>query len=125
MLVNLISWDYAKNLLDLLPEERPQIELLIFGCSAEIEQFTGRTLKMRAIRELRDGYHQNEITLKQYPVHSIETLKVDKEKSYEVESLIPPEYYHCPIPAVEYRGETQTDLVLLNGYKFPQGQEEH
>lgn len=121
MLVNLISWSYAKELLDLSPEEKSQIELLIFSCSAEIERFTNRSLKMRPIREMRDGYHQNEITLNQYPVHSIESLKVDKDKTYEVESLIPPEYYNCHIPEAEYRGETQTDLVLIEGYKFPKG----
>ncbi len=121
MLVNLISWSHARTLLDLQPEEKSNIELLIFACSAEIELFTNRILKQRETRELRDGYNQTELTLKQYPVHSVTTLKVDSKKSYPVESLIPREYYSCHIPTEEFRGETPSDLVLLNGYKFPRG----
>ena len=122
MLINLIPWEYAKTLLDLIPEEKAQIELLIFSCSAEIEQYTHRVLKRRDIRELRDGYHQSELTLKQYPVHGVTSLKVDKDKTYPPDALIPREYYHCPMAEEEdQRGETPSEIILLNGYQFPPG----
>ena len=119
MLVNLISWEYCKKLLEIESRERAFVELLIFSASAEIETHTNRKLKQRNIRELHNGYRQNEIILKQYPVKEITSLKVDNNRSYTEETIINTDYYSCFIPSANDDMETQSEIILTDGYLFP------
>jgi hypothetical protein len=64
----LITWNHCKTILEMDDRDKELTELLIFSASAEIEIYTDRNLMMREISELHDGYHQKEITLRQYPL---------------------------------------------------------
>ncbi|MBI9103756.1 MAG: hypothetical protein JEY99_15175 [Spirochaetales bacterium] len=121
MIVNLISWEYCEPLLELKAEEKTFTELLIFSCSAEIETYTDRMLKQRQLRELRDGFKQDEIILRQYPVKEITSLKVDKNRDYAEETLIPPDYYSCRIPGENDDKEQKSEIILADGFSFPRG----
>lgn len=121
MLVNLISWEHCKNLLDIDLKERAFVELLIFSASVEIETYTNRKLKQREIRELHDGCNQNEITLKQYPVKDVTSLKVDNKRSYPDETIVNTDYYNCFIPISEDDMENQSEIILTDGYIFSKG----
>lgn len=121
MLVNLVSWEECKKLLDIDSREKAFIELLIFSASAEIETYTNRKLKQRDIRELQDGCMQNELTLKQYPLKEITSLKIDNERNYPEETIVNTDYYKCFIPYSEDDRETPSEIILAEGYLFPKG----
>ena len=121
MIVNLISWEDCKELLDVPYKEKTFIELLIFSASAEIETYTNRKLRQRELCELHDGYNQNEIIIEHYPVKEIISLKVDNECKYPEDTIVSKDFYNCHIPSANDDGEYQSEIILAAGYAFPKG----
>jgi hypothetical protein len=121
MLVNLVSWEHCKKLLEIDSKEKAFIELLIFSATAEIETYTGRKLKQREIRELHDGCNQIDVILKQYPLKEVISLKVDSKRNYPEDTIINADYYTCFIPYADDDMESQSEIILAEGYRFPKG----
>ena len=117
----LITWDYCKTHLEMDDRDKELTELLIFSASAEIEIYTDRNLLEREIRELHDGYLQKEIELHQYPVKEILKLYCDTTRAYTETKLVDPEYYSCNIPSIDGTTETNSEIILTDGYSFPKG----
>ncbi|MDC7225209.1 MAG: hypothetical protein PQJ61_00430 [Spirochaetales bacterium] len=120
MMINLISWAHCKKLLSLDTREKAFLELLIFSATAEIENYTNRKLKQREMRELHNGFNQNEVLLKNYPVKEVSSLKVDNERDYTEETIVNKDYYSCFIPH-EKDYEQPSEIILTDGYSFPRG----
>ena len=117
----LIPWDYCKTILEMDHRDKELTELLIFSASAEIEIYTDRNILEREIRELHDGYLQKEIMLRQYPVKEIIKLYCDTARTYPETKLVDPEYYNCNIPSIDGITETNSEIILTEGYSFPKG----
>lgn len=56
-----------------------KLELLINSCSTAIENYCGRKFKEQDFEEEHDGTGKRYILLEQYPVKSIDSIKVDDE----------------------------------------------
>lgn len=87
-----------------------RLELLINAATARMESMTERLLKTREITELRSGRRNNIITLRQWPVTAVSSLRIDSSSQFGAET-----------EASNYQiVDEQTGIQLINNV-YPSG----
>lgn len=64
-------------------DQTARLELMINAATARIESMTDRLLKERTLTEVRSGRRSNLILLRQWPVNSITSVKLDAKSVFD------------------------------------------
>lgn len=92
--------------------QNARLELLINAATQRIETITDRQLKERSHVEYRNGRRSNILTLRQWPITSVQQLYIDDTNEFSQSTLIDPS---------DYRITDNGDGILLLSTYFNQG----
>ena len=90
----LITWEFAKSMLNLEDADQTKTEFYINAISKRVENITGRTFYARDITEYPKGHGDNTIMLKEYPVNSITSLHLDADREFGDSTVVDSDDYH-------------------------------
>jgi uncharacterized phiE125 gp8 family phage protein len=84
----LISWEYAKAMLELDDDQQTKIERLINSASRSANQYTQRMLKARDYDVTLDAYGGKTLKLPEAPVNELTSVHVDTERNFGAETEV-------------------------------------
>ena len=116
--ITLVPFEQLQTFMELEDSEEGIINMLSFSATTEIENHTHRILYEREIGEFHDGYNQNSIELKEYPVTEVNRISI--RQFTKLCAFI-------PLESEAYTCQTQENgfstIFLQNNYSFPKGQQ--
>jgi hypothetical protein len=115
--IALVSFDAIQSFLEVEDSEEGLITLLSCSASMEIENFTHRVLCNRVIEEFHDGYNQNSIILKEYPVTLFSSLQIWHRQPVSQFISMTTDSFHY-----ELNSTGQTEVQLMAHFSFPRGE---
>lgn len=118
-MIELIDFDYCRKVLGIDEEDESFVQLLIIFASFELERYADRCFGEREIKDFYNGgYERRELTLKQYPLKSVEKLTVRRN---DVDYEISPSFYQVDSSGTFGEMERPGVIRLNEGYLFPSG----
>jgi len=108
----LISWAFAKAMLEYEDTQQTVIERIINASSRTANRETSRRLKARSYGEILDGTGTDTIVLPEYPVNTLTHLYADSQRVFGAAT---------EIPATDYALYKESGRVKLYSGTFPFG----
>jgi uncharacterized phiE125 gp8 family phage protein len=84
----LITWEYAKAMLDLEDSEQTKIENLINSASWAANIYTHRLLKARDHTITIDSYGGKTLRLPEYPINALTSVHIDLDRDFGSETEV-------------------------------------
>lgn len=84
----LVTWEYAKAILELDDDQQTQTERLINAASAAANAYTKRLLKSRSHTVILTGTGKTTLLLPEHPVTDLEELYIDRNRTFGADTEI-------------------------------------
>lgn len=109
----LVSWEYARDTLNIGLDYRFEYEQFINAASQAANTETKRKLRARTYTDVYlEGFGCNYLLLPEYPVNAITSLRADSARAFGTET---------EIEAADYDLDSEAGIVHLLGTTFPDG----
>jgi hypothetical protein len=79
---SLVSWEYAKLILDLSPDDRPKSEFILNATTVRAEHIAKRLFAARSITKDLDGTGTPKLILPVWPVNSVSRVNIDSAGTF-------------------------------------------
>jgi hypothetical protein len=108
----LITWEKAQELLNLDADQEQLTAFLINAASSQAEQYAGRILAARDVRDIMDTAGGFSVILRSYPVVSVSRVCIDCDHGFPVQ---------LDLAASEYSVISEAGIIRLYNRRFPCG----
>ncbi|MCE5192099.1 MAG: hypothetical protein LLG08_10140 [Actinomycetia bacterium] len=109
---SLVSWEYAKLMLDLSPDDRSKSEFILNATTAQGEHIAKRQLAARYVTKDLDGTGTPKLMLPVWPINSVSRVNIDSTGTFDSAD---------DLDTDDYRIYSDEGYIALVSRTFPAG----